>query len=508
MTGQITWGDAPLCWQDVARVARGRAVLTLSEAAWQRIDESRAIVQQIVDGGEVAYGINTGLGALCNIVLPQEQLSQLSRSTLLSHACGVGPVLDEAQTRAIMCAAVANYSHGKSGISAGIVAQLLAFLNLGITPQVPSQGSVGYLTHMAHVGLALMGIGDVSWRGQIVSAARALREEKLNPIAPGAKEGLSLVNGTPCMTGMACLALDDAAALLNWADVTGAMSFEALRGQIAAFDEDILALKASPGLQHCGRRLRTLLADSPLLAASQGIRTQDALSLRAIPQVHGACRDQYTHAARQVDIELNACTDNPLIIGTAKRWRVVSQAHPHGESVAMACDLLAIAMAELGGIAERRLDRLVNPLISGLPAFLVANPGTNSGMMIAQYVAASLCGENRQLAQPAVLDNFITSALQEDHLSMGTGAALKLQRLVDNLWQILAIEYLLAAQALEFHGRDQLAKGTREALMLLREQIPSWEDDRWLAPDIARTATLIRSRRLDLPASVPLFFVR
>ena len=502
MTAQIVWGDAPLCWQDVARVARERVVLTLSDEAWRRIDESRAIVQQIIDAGEVAYGINTGLGALCNITLPEEQLSQLSRSTLLSHACGVGPVLDEAQTRAIMCAAVANYSHGKSGISKGIVAQLLAFLNRGITPQVPSQGSVGYLTHMAHVGLALMGIGDVSWRGQIVPAALALREETLNPIEPGAKEGLSLVNGTPCMTGMACLALDDAAALLNWADVTGAMSFEALRGQMAAFDEDILTLKASPGLQHCGRRLRALLADSPLLAASRGIRTQDALSLRAIPQVHGACRDQFTHAAQQVDTELNACTDNPLVIGTAERWRVVSQAHPHGESVAMACDLLAIAMAELGAIAERRLDRLVNPLVSGLPAFLVANPGTNSGMMIAQYVAASLCGENRQLAQPAVLDNFITSALQEDHLSMGTGAALKLQRLVNNLWHILAIEYLLAAQALEFHGRERLACGTREALLLLREHIPAWEDDRWLAPDIARAATLIQRRSLDQATSV------
>jgi histidine ammonia-lyase len=299
------------------------------------------------------------------------------------------------------------------------------------------------------------------------------------------------------MTGMACLALDDARRLLDWADVTGAMSFEALRGQIVAFDAGILALKASPGIQHSGARLRQLLADSPLLSACEGIRTQDALSLRSMPQVHGACRDQFDHAERQINTELNACTDNPLILGTLESWRVVSQAHPHGESVAMACDVLAIAMAELGAIAERRLDRLVNPLISGLPAFLVAKPGVNSGMMIAQYVAASLCAENKQLAQPAVLDNFVTSALQEDHLSLGTGASLKLQRLLDNLYQIMAIEYLLAAQGLEFHAQDMLAAGTRHALALLRQHVATWEDDRWLAPEIAKAVATIKNHRAD-----------
>lgn len=305
---------------------------------------------------------------------------------------------------------------------------------------------------MAHIGLALMGVGDVLWQGRTWSAAEVLSQLNLQPIAPGAKEGLSLVNGTPCMTGLACLALDDAERLMNWADVTGAMS-GALRGQLVAFDAEILALKASPGIQTSGQRLRELLAGSRLLAESEGLRTQDALSLRSMPQVHGACRDQFSHAQTQINIELNACTDNPLILGTLEQWRVVSQAHPHGESVAMACDLLAIAMAELGAIAERRLDRLVNPLVSGLPAFLVARPGVNSGMMIAQYVAASLCAENKQLAQPAVLDNFVTSALQEDHLSLGTSAALKLQRLLGNLYQILGIEYLLAAQGSIFTSR-------------------------------------------------------
>ncbi|SFN53856.1 histidine ammonia-lyase [Candidatus Pantoea varia] len=497
MSQTRVWGDGPLTWQALVQVARHGATLTLSDSAWQRIAQSREIVGNIVAAGQVAYGINTGLGALCNIILSEDELSQLSRNTLLSHACGVGPVLKKAEVRAILCAAIANYSHGKSGVSVALVQQLLALLNLQITPQVPSQGSVGYLTHMAHIGLALIGIGEVEWQGEIMPAQQALAQAGVAPYRPGAKEGLSLVNGTPCMTGLACLALDDATRLLDWADVTGAMSFEALRGQLVAFDPEVLALKASPGIQRSGERLRQLLSDSPLLKASVGIRTQDAMSLRSMPQVHGACRDQFDHAARQVETELNACTDNPLILGTPQEWRVVSQSHPHGESVAMACDLLAIALAELGSIAERRLDRLVNPLVSGLPPFLVAEPGVNSGMMIAQYVAASLCAENRQLAQPAVLDNYVTSGLQEDHLSLGTGSALKLLKLVSNVDHIIAIEYLLAAQALEFHGESQLAAGTRRAWQHLRQVVECWQQDRWLAPDIARAVAQIKAHRAD-----------
>ncbi|MDI9279802.1 histidine ammonia-lyase [Pantoea sp. EABMAA-21] len=489
----LVWGDETLSWQDVVQVARHNAELTLSASAWQRIAQGREIVEQIVASGHIAYGINTGLGALCNITLPEEQLSQLSRNTLLSHACGVGPLLAREQVRAILCAAIANYSHGKSGVSVALVQHLLALLNHQITPQVPSQGSVGYLSHMAHIGLALIGMGDVEYQQQIVSAEQALAQAGLTPYRPGAKEGLSLVNGTPCMTGLSCLALDDAARLLDWADVTGAMSFEALRGQLVAFDAEVIALKASPGMQVSGLRLRQLLSDSPLLAKSVGVRTQDALSLRSMPQVHGASRDQFDHAARQVNTELNACTDNPLILGNVDNWRVVSQANPHGESVAMAADVLAIAMAEVGSIAERRLDRLVNPQVSGLPAFLVAQPGVNSGMMIAQYVAASLCAENRQLAQPAVLDNYVTSGLQEDHLSLGTGAALKLLKLVGNVWQILAIEYLLAAQALDFHGEAELAEGTKQALRRLRAEVANWQEDRWLAPEIARAVEVMKN---------------
>ncbi|MEE1924201.1 histidine ammonia-lyase [Pseudomonas sp. 148P] len=493
---KVVIADAPLRWQDIVAVARHGASLELSFSAWARIENAQGIVRRIVESGERAYGVNTGLGALCNVALQGEQLSQLSRNTLLSHACGVGPVLGDEQTRAIICAAIVNYSQGKSGIQRPVVEALLALLERGITPQVPSQGSVGYLTHMAHVGICLLGVGKVSYRGQVVDAAAALAEEGLAPVQLGAKDGLCLVNGTPCMTGLSCLALADASHLLEWADIIAAMSFEAQRGQIAAFDEEIIALKPHPGMQQVGANLRALLAGSEVIAGSKGIRTQDALSIRSIPQVHGASRDQLAHAARQVETELNSATDNPLLLGTPDDFRVMSQANPHGQSVAMAADLLAVAVAEIGSIAERRLDRLVNPHVSGLPAFLVSEPGVNSGMMIVQYVAASLCAENRQLAQPAVVDNFVTSGLQEDHLSLGTSAALKLHRALENCTQILAIEYLLAAQAFEFLKEQRFGAGTGRAWQLLREQVPAYVQDRWLAPDIATTAALLKQPQL------------
>lgn len=495
----VVIGNGPVRWQDIAAVARHGARLELAPQVWARIDNAQAIVRRIVDSGERAYGVNTGLGALCNVSLQGEQLSALSRNTLLSHACGVGPALPDEQTRAIICAAIVNYSHGKSGLQRSVVEALLALLEQGITPQVPSQGSVGYLTHMAHIGVGLLGVGKVSYRGRLVEAAEALADAGLAPVQLGAKDGLCLVNGTPCMTGLASLALDDASRLLQWADVIGAMSFEALRGQIAAFDAEIIALKPHPGMQLVGENLRALLDGSEVIASSKGIRTQDALSIRSIPQVHGAARDQLAHVVRQVEAELNGANDNPLLLGTPDDFRVVSQANPHGQSVALAADLLAIAMAEIGSIAERRLDRLVNPHVSGLPAFLVSNPGVNSGMMIAQYVAASLCGQNRQLAQPAVLDNFVTSGLQEDHLSMGTNAALKLHQVLENCTQILAIEYLLAAQAFEFLKEQRFGAGTDAAWRLLRESVPAYLQDRWLAPDIASTAALLKDPRLPQP---------
>jgi histidine ammonia-lyase len=333
----------------------------------------------------------------------------------------------------------------------------------------------------------------VSYRGQVISALQALSEEGLSPVELGAKDGLCLVNGTPCMTGLGCLAIADVNRLMQWADVIGAMTFE---GCAANWTRSTKPSSRSSRILACSKWARTCAVCWQAVKCSptvKGIRTQDALSIRSIPQVHGATRDQLAHATRQIETELNSATDNPLLLGTPEAYRVVSQANPHGQSVAMAADLLAIAMAELGSIAERRLDRLINPTVSGLPAFLVSQPGVNSGMMIVQYVAASLCAENRQMAQPAVIDNYVTSGLQEDHLSMGTSAALKLHKVLENVTQILAIEYLLAAQAFEFFKGPRFGVGTEAAWRLLRERVPAYDEDRWLAPDIASSVTLLKN---------------
>lgn len=486
--------DTPLRWQDVVAVARHRARLVLADDIWRKLDNSRAIVDRIVSRGERAYGITTGLGALCNVVLRDEELAQLSRNTLMSHACGVGSALSVEQTRAILCAAINNFALGYSGINPDLVRVLVGMLNGDLTPVIPSQGSVGYLIQMAHIGVTLLGLGRVIYEGQEMDAAPAFARAGLKVPDLGAKDGLSFVNGTPCMTGLGCLAVADAIRLADWADVIGAMSFEALRGQIDAFDESVLQLKPYPGIQTVGQHLRHLLADSRIIAESRGIRTQDAMSLRSMPQIHGACRDVIEQAARQFDTELASATDNPLILGTPEDYRIMSQSNPHGESIALTADHLCMAIAELAGVAERRLDRLVNPLVSGLPAFLVSQPGVNSGMMITQYVAASLVSENRILAQPAVVDNFVTSALQEDHLSMGTTAVLKLHRVLENSFRVLAIEYLLAGQAFEFLETHKLASGTRTAWSLLRESVPAYDQDRWLAPDLAKAADILREQ--------------
>jgi len=485
---RIERNASALGYRQLVAVAKGEAEIAIGPAAMADLQNGRAIVEKIISSGERAYGISTGLGALSEIVLTGSQQAELSRNTLMSHACGVGAPFSETATRAIMASLVNDLCHGKSGVSPAVVTQLVNLLNHKITPVVPSQGSVGYIVHGAHIGLALIGMGDVVANGRRLSAAEALAAAGLSAIPLGAKDGLCLVNGTRCLTGLACLALAEAEPLVDWADVTGALSFEALKGQIAAYDEKVLALKPHPGLLHVGKRLRALLAESEMVAKHQGFRTQDALSIRSIPQIHGATRDQLDHVRKQIETELGSATDNPLVIGTPDDYRVISNAHPHGQSLGMAMDLLGMAVAELGSVAERRLDRLINPAVSTLPAFLVAEGGVNSGMMIAQYAAASLAAENKMLAQPMVTDNYITSAQQEDHLSLGTPSALKCLQIIDNTRHILAIEYLLAGQAMEFYPGLKRGRGTEAAYAALRREIPPYNKDRFLSPDIALVA--------------------
>lgn len=483
--------DTHLGWRDVAAVAEG-ARLELSNAAKRRITDARAVVDAIVDKGIRAYGVNTGVGALCDVVVDRPRQRQLSHNILMSHATGIGAPLGVVETRAIMATAVSNYALGYSGVRLEVVEALVRLLNAGVTPLVPAKGSVGYLSHMAHVALVLIGAGRALVDGKTVTGAEALAAAGLAPLELVAKEGLSLVNGIPCATGLASLALKRSERVLDWADAIAALTIEALMGNPAAFDPVALSLRAPSSLQAVGVTLRDRLAGSGIIAAGAGRKTQDALSMRAVPHVHGAARDAFAATAEVVTRELASVSDNPAIVGTPEKPGVHSEAHAVGAAMGLALDQLAIAVAEVAAMAERRLDRLVNPLVSGLPAFLAVDSGVSSGFMIAQYAAVSLVNENRRLSLPASLDGGITSALQEDHLSHATPASLKALTVIENTESILGIELLAAAQAHEFRGEGRAA-GTDRVYRQLRTAIPGYADDRPLSDDMALAANLIRS---------------
>ncbi|HXI78517.1 MAG TPA: histidine ammonia-lyase [Steroidobacteraceae bacterium] len=476
--------DKCLSWAQVAKVAEG-APLSVSDGALGRMRAARALVTSIVGQGVRAYGVNTGVGALCDVVVPASKQMQLSRNIVMSHAVGVGPLLEAAPLRAIMAAAINNFAHGHSGVRPAVVEGLTALLNTDCLPEVPAYGSVGYLTHMAHIALVLLGEGRARLHGRPLSGAEAMRSIGFAPLVLEAKEGLSLVNGTPCATGLAAIALGRTSRLLDWADLIAAMTFENLHGQIAVFDADALGLRVSEGVKQVGGRLRAILSGSAILHRSAGRRTQDPLSLRAVPQVHGAVRDLHVRTAQVVDDELASVTDNPILMGTPDHPRAVSGAQAVGAALGLAADSLGIAVAELAAMAERRVDRLVNPLLSNLPAFLAADDGAHSGFMIAQYTATSLVADNRRLAAPASLDGGVTSGLQEDHLSHATPGALKLLKIIDNAETVLAIELLAASQAYELQrDADGRAAQTDAAYRRIRAVIPHYRDDRPLGADI------------------------
>ena len=485
--------DGPLSWRQVAAVAEG-APLVLSDGSRQRVAAARGLVESIVAQGIRAYGINTGVGALCDVVVDSSQLRYLSRNIVMSHAVGVGAPLGRSEVRAIIAAAINNFAHGRSGVRWEVVERLSGLLEHDVVPEVPAQGSVGYLSHMAHIALVLLGEGHAYVSGVRRPGRDALRGPLAQPLTLEAKEGLSLVNGTPCVTGLTALALLRAERLLNWADVVAAMTFENLQGQQAAFDAEVLALRASAALSAVGDRLRALLDGSEILAAGVGRRTQDALSLRAIPHVHGAAREQFADTARVVDAELQAVTDNPVVLGTLEFPRAKSQANAVGAAIGLSADALGIAVAEVVAMSERRIDRLVNPLVSGLPAFLASDSGAGSGFMIAQYTAVSLVAENRRLAAPASLDGGVTSGLQEDHLIHATPAALKLLKILDNAEFILSIELLATAQAYDLQpGSRARAPHTDVVYRAVRQRIPHYRDERPLTGDFSLARDLIRA---------------
>lgn len=485
--------DMALTSGDIAAIAGG-AHLVLGEAARRRIEKARSIVNALVDQGIRGYGINTGVGALCDVIIGREDQSTLSRNLLFSHACGVGDPLGRVETRAVMAAQINNFAHGYSGVRLEIVDTLHALLNNDMLPLIPSRGSVGYLTHAAAIGLVLIGAGECRHGDKVMSGGEALQALGLKPLVLQAKEGLSLVNGTPCATGLAALAVTRLTKLADWADAAAAMTYENLGAQSDPFAEMPLALRKSEGLQQVGHNLRRLLAGSALLAEAAGKRTQDPLSLRAVPHVHGAVRDALVQARAVVDRELASVTDNPAVGGSAEAPEVHSQAHAVGAALGLAMDSLATAAAELAAISERRIDRLVNPLVSGLPAFLASGSGVESGFMIIQYTAAALVAENRRLAMPASLDGGITSALQEDILTHATPAAAKVLAILANLETVLSIELAAAAQAYDLQTSSAgKAEMTKALYRRVRNETAFYRDDRPLNVEIRKVQQMLKA---------------
>jgi histidine ammonia-lyase len=443
-----------LTLEEVQQVAEGEEV-ALAAQARAPIEEARRFVEDIVRRGDVVYGINTGFGALADVVIPPAELRELQVNLVRSHSCGVGDPLPEPVVRAMIVQRANVLSKGYSGCRVLVIETLIRMLNAGVHPIIPSRGSVGAsgdLAPLAHLALAAIGEGEALYNGKRHTAREALEMAGIEPLTLEAKEGLALLNGTQAMTAVGVLALLEAERLADAADVTGAMSLEALRGTPVAFDERIQAVRPHPGQIASARRLCKLIEGSEIRESHRDKgtdpRVQDAYSIRCMPQVHGAVRDSLMHARNVLEIEINSATDNPMIFASA--GEVLSGGNFHGEPVALALDYAAVAVADLGTISERRVERLVNPALSGLPPFLTRHAGTNSGMMIAQVAAVSLIAENNVLAHPASVTNLPTSANKEDHVSMGMTSALKFAHVVKNVETILAIELMCAAQGLEY----------------------------------------------------------
>jgi len=483
--------------EDVERVAGSDApVVRLAAPARARVEAARALVEQAVAEQRVVYGLTTGFGALSDVVIPVEQIRELQTNLIRSHAAGVGEPLGEAETRAVMLLRANVLALGRSGVRPALIDLLTEMLNRRVHPVIPARGSVGAsgdLAPLSHLALVLIGEGEAVYEGRRMSGGEALRRAGLEPVELEAKEGLALNNGTQVQTAVGVLALLAAERALETAEVAGAMSLEGLRGTPDAFDEAIQRARPHPGQLESAARLRALLEGSEIRESHRygDPRVQDAYSLRCMPQVHGAARQALAYVRQVLECEVNSATDNPLIF--PEDGRILSGGNFHGQPVAQALDLLAMACASVASMSERRLARLVDPALSGLPPFLTPEPGLNSGLMMAQVTAAALVAELRLRAHPASVDSIPTGANKEDHVPMGVAAALKAREAVRLLESVLALELLAAAQALEFLAPLRPGKGVLRAYERIRERVPRLERDRPLAPDIAAIESLVRS---------------
>jgi histidine ammonia-lyase len=482
---------------DVERIARAAETqVTLSAQALTRVNAAREVVDRAVREHRVVYGITTGFGALAEVVIPRDRIRELQHNLIRSHAAGVGAPLPEEEVRAIALLRANVLALGHSGVRPAVIELLLALLNHRIHPVIPERGSVGAsgdLAPLSHLALVLLGEGEAFHRGQRMRGAEALQRAGLQPLSLEAKEGLALNNGTQVQTGIGILAFCDVRRALETAEVTGAMSLEGLRGTPDAFHPAIQRVRPQVGQIESATRLRTLLAGSEIRESHRenDPRVQDAYSLRCMPQVHGAGRQALGYIAQVLETEANSATDNPLIF--AEEDLVLSGGNFHGQPVAQVLDLLAMVCADLAAISERRIARLIDPQLSGLPPFLVQEPGVNSGMMMPQIVAASLVADLRLKAHPASIDSIPTDNNKEDHVSMGQGAALKAREAARLLEAVLALELMVAAQALEFLKPLRPGVGVQRAYDIVRASIAPLDTDRYLAPEIEKLVQLVHA---------------
>ena len=498
---RCTIGTATMTPADVVAVARDDVGVELAPEAVSAIADTRRTVDAIAAGDRPAYGVSTGFGALATRHIPTELRAKLQRSLIRSHAAGSGPEVEREVVRAMMLLRLRTLASGRTGVRVEVAQLLAGLLDAGITPVVHEHGSLGCsgdLAPLAHVALALQGEGEVhDADGTLRPAAAALTAAGLVPVELAAKEGLALINGTDGMLGMLLLAADDLHRLLSTADLAAAMSIEALLGTDRVFAADLQALRPHLGQAASAGNLRRLLADSPIVASHRTTEcplVQDAYSLRCAPQVHGAARDTLAHADRVAAVELESMIDNPVV---TLDGRIESNGNFHGAPIAYVLDFLAIPVADVASMSERRTDRALDVARNhGLPPFLADDPGVDSGHMIAQYTAASIVSELKRLAVPASVDSIPSSAMQEDHVSMGWSAARKLRRAVDGLTQVLAIEVLTAARALDLRAPLRPGPATGAALTTVREHVPGPGPDRHLAPEIAAVTRLVRSGAL------------
>jgi histidine ammonia-lyase len=479
----------------IAQAKPNEVKVEIDPGAWEKMYQSRHVVLEIVKRGKPVYGINTGFGALASKQIALEDLEQLQYNLIRSHCTGVGRPFSREVTRGIMLARANCLIQGFSGVTPEIISLLLDFINYGINPVIPEKGSVGAsgdLAPLAHVALALIGEGDVEFEGKIIRSDFAIHQIGKQPAKLGPKDGLALINGTSVMLALGCLALTEAEKLMKLADITACLTLDAVRGTPSAFDERISRLKPQPGQVDVSQNLLKIISGSEIINSHPDDgKVQDPYSLRCIPQVHGACRQTLRHAREVLDIELNSVTDNPLVF--ADTGDVISGGNFHGEALALCMDYLAMGLAEICNIAERRVEKMMNPHFSDLPAFLIKDSGLNSGLMIAHVTMAALASENKYLCHPASVDSIPTSTDKEDHVSMGVTSGRKLHEVVQNVQHGLAIELLCNTQGLQFLRPLKTSPALERVMTLVRKHVQPIEQDRTFHKDIENLKRLVQS---------------